>query len=52
MIPLVKHTIFICWWLKIAVTATASLQGNLLFTSSDHEHGYLNNGFAKHLNLS
>ena len=36
MIPLVKHTIFICWWLKITVTGTASLQGNVLFTSNEH----------------
>lgn len=37
MIPLVKHTIFMCWWLKLAVTETAGLQGNLLFTSIEHE---------------
>ena len=31
MTPLVKHTIFMCWWLKIAVTGTTSLQGNRYF---------------------
>lgn len=31
MMPLVKHTIFMCWWLKIAITVNASPEGNKLY---------------------
>ena len=31
MMPLVKHTIFMCWWLKIAISENASAEGNVLF---------------------